>query len=129
MKMIRIGCVFGGLLSLALSLSAQTFTTLFSFDAASGAPPFVELIQATDGNLYSTTNNNGANGGGTVFKITPSGTLTTLYSFCALVLCADGRGPYGGWSRRLMGTSTGLRILAGPTSSMGQYSRSHRAVR
>ena len=27
--------------------------------------------------------NGGANGGGTVFKITPAGQLTTLYSFCS----------------------------------------------
>jgi uncharacterized repeat protein (TIGR03803 family) len=32
-------------------------------------------------------------GCGTVFKITPLGKLTTLYSFCSLVNCADGSGP------------------------------------
>ena len=30
---------------------------------------------------------------GTVFKITPSGTLTTLYSFCAQSGCTDGATP------------------------------------
>jgi uncharacterized repeat protein (TIGR03803 family) len=35
-----------------------------------------------DPNLYGTTSNGGANGGvGTIFSISPSGTLTTLYTF------------------------------------------------
>ena len=38
-------------------------------------------MQGSDGNFYGTTSCGGANGLGTVFKITPSGTLTTLYSF------------------------------------------------
>ncbi len=45
-----------------------------------GNPPRA-LIQATDGNFYGTTYGGGADGSGTVFKITPSGTLTTLHSF------------------------------------------------
>jgi uncharacterized repeat protein (TIGR03803 family) len=52
------------------------------------------LVQATNGNLYGTTYTGGANAGGTVFKITPDGTLTTLYSFCSQSGCADGSGPY-----------------------------------
>lgn len=36
----------------------------------------------------------GANAGGTVFKITASGTLTTLYSFYAASACSDGAIPY-----------------------------------
>ena len=33
---------------------------------------------------------------GTVFKITPSGTLTTLYSFCSQTACTDGAYPVAG---------------------------------
>ena len=44
---------------------------------------------------------------GTVFKITPSGTLTTLYSFCSQSNCTDGASPVLRWSRRPTGTSTG----------------------
>jgi uncharacterized repeat protein (TIGR03803 family) len=65
----------------AVNLPAQTFTTLYSFDDYKhGYGPQV-LIQATDGNLYGTTIDGGPNRYGTIFKITPSGKLATLYSF------------------------------------------------
>ncbi|MGA2373285.1 MAG: choice-of-anchor tandem repeat GloVer-containing protein [Candidatus Korobacteraceae bacterium] len=56
-------------------------TTLMNFDGANGSYPGAPLIQGTDGNFYGTTAKGGANGYGTVFKITPAGTLTTLHSF------------------------------------------------
>ena len=59
-----------------------TLTTLYSFtDGADGGVPFAGLIQAADGNFYGTAGGFGASGYGTVFKITPTGTLTTLHSF------------------------------------------------
>ncbi len=96
MKILRIGCLFGGFLTLVLSLSAQTFTTLHSFDGTDGANPNAALIQATNGDLYGTTSGGGANGNGTVFQVTPSGKLTTLYSFCSQSGCTDGAVPLGG---------------------------------
>jgi uncharacterized repeat protein (TIGR03803 family) len=76
----------------AIGLSAQTFKTLHRFDGTDGGNPFGALVQATGGNLYGTTDN-GANGGGTVFKISPGGALTTLYSFCSQSGCTDGQYP------------------------------------
>jgi uncharacterized repeat protein (TIGR03803 family) len=77
-----------------------TLTTLYSFCAQSGCTdgeyPVAGLVQGTDGNFYGTTPEGGANGGGTVFKITPTGTLTTLYSFCAQSGCTDGEDPVAG---------------------------------
>jgi uncharacterized repeat protein (TIGR03803 family) len=63
--------------------SAQTkFTSLLSFDGTNGANPhYVYLVQGTDGNLYGTTYVS-TGSGGTVFKITTKGVLTTLYTFC-----------------------------------------------
>jgi uncharacterized repeat protein (TIGR03803 family) len=77
-----------------------SLTTLYSFCAligcTDGANPDAPLIQATDGNFYGTTQFGGAYNGGTVFQITPEGTLTTLYSFCAQPGCTDGQAPYAG---------------------------------
>jgi uncharacterized repeat protein (TIGR03803 family) len=77
-----------------------TLTTLHSFDGTDGETPYAGLIQATDGDFYGTTPFGGdspcAGGCGTVFKITRSGTLTTLHSFCFQGECTDGVWPYGG---------------------------------
>jgi uncharacterized repeat protein (TIGR03803 family) len=90
----------------AVVLPARTFTTLHSFDGTDGGQPRAGLVQATNGDLYGTTGSGGVNnnaecsyfgtGCGTVFKITPSGTLTTLYSFCAQSGCTDGYYPNAG---------------------------------
>jgi uncharacterized repeat protein (TIGR03803 family) len=67
-------------------------TTLHNFDGSDGASPFGALIEGSDGNLYGTTESGGANGyGGTVFKLTPDGTLTTLHNFFGI----DGEAPFG----------------------------------
>src|SRR5437870_6946664 len=79
----------GGLLFILLSAaalatteaSAQTLTTLYSFTGSDGARPYAGLIADASGNLYGTTSSGGANGYGTVFKVTPTGTETVLYSF------------------------------------------------
>ena len=78
--------------AMGITLPAQTFTTLFAFDGLDGQGPAAPLVQGTDGNLYGTTRNGGAHLDGTVFKITPTGTLTTLYSFCSKSECADRSG-------------------------------------
>ena len=79
----RAYAVLGLCVTTAMALPAQTFTTLHSFDfmTADGAYPNTVLVQGSDGSLYGTTAEGGANYWGTVFKIAPSGTLTTLYSF------------------------------------------------
>jgi uncharacterized repeat protein (TIGR03803 family) len=72
------------------------FRPLYNFcsqpDCADGGNPY-GLVQGTDGNLYGTTWEGGAFDYGSVFKITPAGLLTTVYSFCALTNCADGQAP------------------------------------
>jgi len=61
--------------------------TIYDFCAqpscADGSQPVAGLVQTADGDFYGTTSYGGANGGGTVFRITPGGALTTLYSFTA----------------------------------------------
>jgi uncharacterized repeat protein (TIGR03803 family) len=83
-----------------------TLTTLHSFEGypTDGAAPGIgALVQGTDGNFYGTTQYGGANHGGcietcgTVFKITPQGAETTLYSFsCPPHDCHGGFSPAGG---------------------------------
>jgi uncharacterized protein (TIGR03437 family) len=70
-------------------------TTLYNFSGGpDGSSPVAALMQASDGNLYGTTNEGGpsniGDGWGTIFKITPAGALTTVYNFCAQAPCADG---------------------------------------
>jgi uncharacterized repeat protein (TIGR03803 family) len=76
---------------------AGKLTTLYSFcsqpNCADGEYPAGGLILATNGNFYGTTGSGGANGGGTFFRITSGGKLTTLYSFCSQASCSDGKGP------------------------------------
>ncbi len=60
---------------------AGRLTTLVSFNGANGNSPQAPLIQASDGNFYGTTTYGGPDGGGTVFRVTPDGVLTTLVAF------------------------------------------------
>lgn len=70
---------------------AGVLTPLYMFGGAGAATlPYGGLVEGPDGNFYGTTSQGGANGHGTVFQITPSGTLTILYSFSG----PDGAGPY-----------------------------------
>jgi uncharacterized repeat protein (TIGR03803 family) len=61
------------LLAVNPARAATAITELFGFPGADGQDPD-HLIQASDGNLYGTT----YLGGGTVFKVTPSGQFTLL---------------------------------------------------
>lgn len=86
-------------------------TTMYRFcsqaNCADGADPAGSLVQADNGDFYGVTEY-GANvstecgkvgstqGCGTIFKVTPAGTFTTLYRFCALANCADGYYPLSG---------------------------------
>lgn len=76
-------------------LAAQSFTTLINFDGTDGANSTAGLVLATDGNFYGTTSAGGAHSNGSVFRISPSGALTTLYSFCSKSACSDGYDPLG----------------------------------
>jgi uncharacterized repeat protein (TIGR03803 family) len=78
---------------LAVGATAQTFTTLATFDFTNGAGPSSPPIQATDGNFYGTTTGGGSDEWGVVYRMTPDGELTSIYSFCSQPNCADGIDP------------------------------------
>ncbi len=96
-----------------------TLTTLHSFSGPDGGFPSAALLQAIDGNLYGTTLSGGVNSGagGTVFKITTSGTLTTLYSFSSLTLCTDGSGPQAALVQGTDGNFYGTTVAGGNNSN------------
>ena len=99
--------------AVAIASPAQEgFTTLVNFDGNNGSNPFSPLMQARDGNLYGTTQGNftydGNNYNGTVFRMTPSGFLTTLYRFCSQPNCTDGSGPVGGLVQATDGNIYGI---------------------
>jgi uncharacterized protein (TIGR03437 family) len=114
-----------------------TMTTIYTFCSQSqgavpcsdGAGPAAALVQATDGDFYGTTSYGGANnpdyypndyfpnGGGAIFQITPSGTLTTLYSFCAQNGCADGGSPVAPLVQAANGDFYGTTATGGANSN------------
>jgi uncharacterized repeat protein (TIGR03803 family) len=113
------GCVYNGPCGTVFKMTPEgSLTTLYNFSAGSnGANPGAALIQGTDGDFYGTTGNNGgvalpSSCCGTVFKITTSGTLTTLYGFSG----SDGAMPA---SALVQGTHGSFY---GTTSKGGAYS-------
>jgi uncharacterized repeat protein (TIGR03803 family) len=100
-------------------------TTLHTFHGTDGSSPNGTLVQAANGNFYGTTVQGGANcsvvGCGTVFKMTPAGKLTTLYSFCSQTGCTDGVGPIGGLVQATDGNFYGTTSQGGVIGSCGNY--------
>jgi uncharacterized repeat protein (TIGR03803 family) len=102
---------------------AQTLKTLVSFDETNGEAPNGPLVQATNGDFYGTTVAGGVNMNsacigedgscGTVFKVTPAGNLTTLYSFCSQTNCADGATPLAGLVQGTNGNFYGTTLEGG----------------
>ena len=109
-----------------------TLTTLHSFCqevhqmiCTDGSIPMAGLVQGTDGNFYGTTSQGGAHscgnsgyGCGTVFKITPNGTLTTLHSFAGYP--TDGDGPYAQVVQGSDGNFYGTATYGGANACYGR---------
>lgn len=95
------GTTYGGNGTIFKVTPNGTLTTLHIFQGADGSGLFGGLTLGTDGNFYGTTNAGGAHssfcpsGCGTIYKMTPSGTVKTLYSFCQQNYCPDGNSPRG----------------------------------
>lgn len=100
-------------------LSTPIFTTLINFDTTNGAAPEASLLQATNGDLYGTTFQGGANIGGSIFEMTPSGKLTTLYSFCSQAACTDGAFPEGALVQTTDGNFYGTTVSGGTFEDFG----------
>jgi uncharacterized repeat protein (TIGR03803 family) len=104
--------------------AAQQLTTLYSFTGTGdgdGANPEAGLIGDPAGNLYGTTRFGGVIttescrplGCGTVFQLTPSGTLNVRYSFSG----SDGAYPYAGLIADAAGNLYGTTYFGGAPMS------------
>jgi len=74
-----------------------TLTTLYNFCSQTGCTDgggaYAGLVQASDGNFYGTTDNDGTHNDGVVFEITPAGVYTVLHDFAGGT--TDGNEPLG----------------------------------
>ncbi len=95
-KRIQVRLVAARILRLVVSVSllavaghvfnagAQTVTILYSFGSSptdGDGSPYAGLVQGSDGNFYGTIFYGGTNFAGSVFRISPGGSETNLYSF------------------------------------------------
>ncbi len=97
-----------------MSLDGSTFLTLHTF-AAVGCYPSA-LIKGTDGNLYGTTTYGGSTNLGTLFRVSASGTFTTVHAFAP----EDGTRPLA-WPYRSALVQAADGSLWGTTGYDGQY--------
>jgi uncharacterized repeat protein (TIGR03803 family) len=97
-----------------------TVSTLHSFTGgADGKIPFAPPIQGLDGNFYGTASQGGSNNNaGTVYKITSSGTFTTLHSFCSQTNCTDGLSPFAPMIQATNGSFYGTATGGGSGSGL-----------
>ena len=103
----------GAVFELSPAGSGWTEKVIYSFQGASdGNNPTAGPIMDQSGNLYGSTNNGGAGGGGTIFELTPSGggwTYSLLYSFTGGSNC----GPWGALALDASGNLYGTTVCDG----------------
>ena len=114
-------------LALAAAMAqAQTYTVLRNFNdtdgCCAGSPSM--LAQGKDGNIYGATTSGGAHFYGNIFKMTPTGTFTNLYSFDFTA----GAGPQGGLSMGLDGNFYGTTYQGGAHSAGTIFQVTHAGV-
>jgi uncharacterized repeat protein (TIGR03803 family) len=112
-----------------------TLAILHHFNGYTGLYPYSSLVKGSDDNFYGTTADGGSSLGyadGSVFKISPSGTFTTLHYFtsfnantplCGLVQGQDGNF-YGATSRSglgLTGSSLYRISLSGALTTLHHF--------
>jgi len=110
-------CHFG--CGVIFEISQQwAWTLLHTFDAfgSEGVNPYAPVVQGTDGDFYGTASRNDDYSAtyGTVFKVTPEGTLTVLHSFDG----TDGSNPYAGMVQATDGNFYGT-TNSGGTNGLG----------
>jgi len=103
-------------------------SVLHSFGSGTGGThPQSRLVLDVSGNLFGTTFDGGANGKGVVFRLTPAGTESVLFTFNG----ANGSKPRAGvvfdasgrlWGTTSVGGAAGLGVVFRLTKSAGTWS-------
>jgi uncharacterized repeat protein (TIGR03803 family) len=113
------GAGYGTVFSFDTNGVAGTLNMSAGFRGTNGANPYAPLVQGGDGGFYGTTCAGGASNLGTVFRVTPDGVISSLYSFSG----ADGANPMGGLvqdaSGFLYGTTANGGLTNGSSNSAG----------
>jgi uncharacterized repeat protein (TIGR03803 family) len=108
-----------------ISPTGSGYVVLHSFDrsvdANDGDQPLGGLALGTDGNVYGTTGGGGHQNAGALFRMTPAGQYSTLYSFCSVAGCKDGFFPQTGMVQHTSGKFYGATESGGTTVNGGEF--------
>jgi uncharacterized repeat protein (TIGR03803 family) len=100
-----------------------SYSPLYSFSGGSdGGDPAGGVITGTDGELYGTTESGGANGFGTVFKLSTAGSLQTLHTFAS---GTDGATPAAGLAQGIDDNFYGTTTAGGASGDGTIFSLSY----
>jgi uncharacterized repeat protein (TIGR03803 family) len=101
--------------------SAQVYEVATDLSGSVATQPWGGVVKGSDGNLYGTTaaSDTPGKGCGTVYRVTPDGTLTVLHEFAR----ADGCFPVGELVEGLDGNLYGTTSAGGPNSDAPNASR------
>jgi uncharacterized repeat protein (TIGR03803 family) len=100
------------------NIATPTLTVLHTFTGPDGGAPESALALDAQGNLYGTTTLGGAYGYGNVFKLTPTGTFTSLHDFTG---GTDGAKPTAGVFVDASGNVWGAASSGGSATAPGGY--------
>ncbi len=90
--MTSAGGKFGGGVLFSFDPLLSKYTDIYDFNSASGATPYGNLIQASNGLLYGMTNLGGASNGGVIFSFNIT---TSQYTLLSSFNGTNGAYPYG----------------------------------
>jgi uncharacterized repeat protein (TIGR03803 family) len=111
---ITLAVATGMLVTAGAAIAQSSLNVLHAFAPLGPVNPAASLIQATDGNFYGTTaGDDTSNAGGTVFKMTPAGTVTVLHNFVAGT--TDGARPKAALIQATDGNFYGTTVLIAGT--------------
>jgi uncharacterized repeat protein (TIGR03803 family) len=101
-----------------LEFVAYSFCAFGGPACTDGANPVAGVIEDPQGNFYTTTQQGGRFGGGTVFEHTLHGAVV-LHDFCSLPNCTDGKLPVAGLVRDGAGNLYGTTMDGGGSFNAG----------